>query len=74
MARLCARVKGITNVPLDVIPTRDVTLTLMVFVATLLVLVSVKKFGMRVLMWNCDDRVRRDRENRHRGSRTSNEQ
>ena len=71
---MCESCKGVTDVPLtlDVIPTRDVTLTLTGFVATLLVLVSVRKFVMRVLMWNCNDDVRRD--NHHRGSRTSSNQ
>ena len=72
---MCESCKGVTDVPLtlDVIPTRDVTLTLTVFVATLLVLVSVKKFVMRVLMCHCNDRVRRDNHH-HRYKTSSNQQ
>ena len=66
---MCESCKGLTDIPLtlDVIPIHDLTLT--VFAPTLAVLVSVKEFIMRVLMWRCNDRMRRD-ENRQRGFRT----
>ena len=77
---MCKSCKCVTDIPLtlDVIPIRDLTLT--VFAPTFAVLVSVKEFVMRVLMWRCNDRVRRDghcgarRDNPHRGSRTKSNQ
>ena len=57
---MCKSCKCVTDIPLtlDVIPIRDLTLT--VFAPTFAVLVSVKEFVMRVLMWRCNDRMRRD--------------
>ena len=58
---MCESCKGLADIPLtlDVIPIRDITLNLTVVAPTLAVLVSVKEFVMRVLMWRCNDRMRR---------------